>query len=87
MTVRGVLPTLPGKVRGVVGVVSDERGRDLYTLQCENCFALETPSVLMLMKTYFHRAGEDRRRLCAECRAAIFADCECFDCHERRVRR
>lgn len=79
-----LLPTLPGKVRGVVGVALDKKGRNVYTLQCENCFALETPYILSQMRSHFHRAGDDRRRLCEDCRSTVFADCECFACKEDR---
>lgn len=78
------LPTLPGKVRGVVGVAVDGKGCNVYTLQCEGCFALETPHILTQMKARFHLAGEDRRRLCEDCRATVFADCGCFQCKEER---
>lgn len=78
------LPTLPGKVRGVVGASLDEKGRNLYTLQCENCFTLETPRILSQMKTHFHNMGDDRRRLCPGCRATVFAACDCFACKEER---
>lgn len=80
----GLLPTLVGKTRGVVGVATDERGRNVYTLQCENCFTLETPHILSQMNAKFHLAGSDRRRLCEDCRSTVFADCECSQCREER---
>lgn len=80
----GLLPTLPGKTRGVVAVTQDEKGRNVYTLQCENCYALETPHMLVLMRSKFHSLGNDRRRLCEDCRRTIFADCGCFQCKEER---
>ena len=78
------LPTLPGKTRGIVGMTTDEGGRNLYTLQCENCLELETPRILVLMQAKFHLMGDDRRRLCPDCRAKVFADCSCFQCQEER---
>jgi len=74
------LPDLEGKVRGIVGVEQDARGRNRYTLQCENCLALETPEHLVLMNTHFHTRGDDRRRLCPECRIELFPDCSCDGC-------
>lgn len=78
------LPTLPGMTRGIVGVTTDDKGRKFYTLQCENCYELETPRILVLMKAKFHRMGDDRRRLCPGCRSTVFADCDCFACKEER---
>lgn len=80
----GFLPTLPGCVRGIVGVAKDAKGRSVYTLQCENCYALETPEMLILMKTRFHSLGNDKRRLCAGCRVEAFKDCGCYACKEER---
>lgn len=80
------LPDLPGKVRGIVGIRVSEKGRAVYTLQCENCFALETTEHLVLMQTKFHRRGADPRRLCPDCRLAIFPECTCDSCQENRKR-
>lgn len=74
------LPDLPGKVRGIVGMDQNERGHNVYTLQCERCLALETTDHLVLMKTHFHRRGNDPRRLCPECRRAVFPGCKCDGC-------
>jgi hypothetical protein len=82
--VTGLLPTLPGKTRGVVAVSVNAKGRNIYTLQCENCYALETPEILTQMKSHFHLSGDDRRRLCEDCRRTVFAECECFQCKEER---
>lgn len=79
-----ILPTLPGCVRGIVGVASGNKGRDVHTLQCENCYALETTEILVLMKTKFHALGNDRRRLCPDCRAEAFKDCGCYACKNER---
>jgi hypothetical protein len=65
-------------------MTQDGEGRNLYTLQCENCLELETPRILSQMKAKFHRAGDDRRRLCEDCRSTLFADCSCFPCQEER---
>lgn len=56
-----MLPTIPGFALGVVGI-------EPYRLQCGACGAIETPDVLVLMRTKFHgyRHG-DLRRLCEAC--------------------
>lgn len=74
------LPDLPGKVRGIVGMDQDERGHNVYTLQCERCLELETTDHLVLMRTKFHRRGNDPRRLCPTCRHALFPGCTCDGC-------
>jgi hypothetical protein len=79
-----LLPTLPGCVRGIVGVTEAAKGRDVYTLQCENCYALEKTDMLVLMKTKFHTLGNDRRRLCPGCRAEVFKGCGCYSCKDER---
>lgn len=78
------LPDLPGKTPGVVAVHTDERGRTTATLQCERCYALETPKILVLMETHFHTRGDDRRRLCRACRIELFKDCTCDGCKDDR---
>ena len=62
MTVE-LLPTLPGFEYGVVGI-------EPTRLQCAGCGAIETPELLILMKTKFYgyRRG-DLRRLCEGCAA------------------
>ncbi|NKG21074.1 hypothetical protein [Paeniglutamicibacter terrestris] len=81
------LPDLPGCVRGIVGMTTNAKGRNVYTLQCEECLALETPTHLVLMKTHFHSRGDDRRRLCPDCRVHLFPDCICDHCREDRQSR
>lgn len=75
------LPDLPGMARGIVG-----RTGTRYTLQCERCFELETPQILVLMQTHFHARpqGEDNPRLCTACRIATYPDCNCDYCQEDR---
>lgn len=81
------LPTLPGMTRGVVGVSVDERGKNVYTLQCENCLALETPRILVLMTFRFHpRTPNNNPRLCRSCRIEVHAGCECEFCRGDRRR-
>lgn len=75
------LPTLPGKVRGIVGMDQDARGHNFYTLQCERCLELETTDYLVLMRTKFHTRGNDPRRLCPTCRAELFPNCTCAGCN------
>lgn len=80
------LPDLPGKTRGIVAVRTDSvTGRTRYTLQCERCYTLETPDHLVLMKTHFHTRGDDRRRLCPDCRKDLFPDCTCDGCKTDRT--
>ena len=80
------LPTLPGMVRGIVGVSVDARGRNSYTLQCENCLALETPATLVLMTFRFHpRTPSNNPRLCQPCRLIVHAGCDCGHCRADRT--
>lgn len=59
-----LLPTIPGYVSCVVGI-------DPTRLQCAACGEIETPDVLILMRTKFYgyRHG-DLRRLCEICAEA-----------------
>lgn len=80
------LPTLPGMTRGIVGVSVDERGKNVYTLQCENCLALETPNIMALMTFKFHpRTPSNNPRLCRPCRIEAHPDCTCSGCREDRT--
>lgn len=81
----GRLPDLPGKAPGIVAVRRGPRG-NLYTLQCERCFAIEEPELLTQMTIHFHFRSQDsvNPRLCRGCRAAAFPDCICDYCHEDR---
>lgn len=56
-----LLPTIPGYAAGVVGI-------DPTRLQCAACGEIETPAVLVSMRTKFYgfRHG-DLRRLCETC--------------------
>jgi len=82
----GILPTLPGMVRGIVGVSVNGRGKNVYTLQCENCFELETPDNLILMTFRFHpRTPSNNPRLCRPCRLIVHAGCTCGHCREDRT--
>lgn len=66
-----LLPTLPGKVQGIVAERINEEGRKVYTLQCQECEDIEEPRIFVLMHFKFcprydkHR-GHDR--LCRPCR-------------------
>ena len=59
-----MLPTIPGFTSGVVGIAP-------YRLQCAGCGEIETPDLLIHMRTKFYgyRFG-DLRRLCEACAAA-----------------
>lgn len=82
------LPTLPGMVRGIVGVSVNKKGRNVYTLQCENCLALETPAILVLMTFRFHsRTPSNNPRLCKPCRIEGHAGCECEHCREDKQKK
>lgn len=85
------LPDMPGKTRGIVGLRVDDRGRNRYTLQCENCLATEEPEhlVFLTFKFHTHHQGENPR-LCPSCRLDRYAKtCTCDGCQEdeKRVRR
>lgn len=71
-----LLPTLPGKVRGIVGI-DDSKRRTVYSLQCERCFKIEETDFLVLMKTHFH-AGDPGVRTCEQCRTG----CDCTTCRD-----
>lgn len=62
------LPDLPGCIDGIVGK-REENGKDIYTLQCWDCLALEEPIPLITMKFKFMRTygDEPHRRRCPEC--------------------
>lgn len=75
------LPDLPGCVRGIVAVRPGPRGRNLYTLQCENCYETEEPANLVLMTFKFrNRHHGDNPRLCPPCRRAATNACICAGC-------
>lgn len=68
------LPTLPGMVHGIVGMRMDpRRGRNVYTIQCDGCHGLETPTHLVFMKTKFN-SRHPGRRLCPDCQPAGWDD-------------
>jgi hypothetical protein len=69
-TPRVALPTLPGMVHGIVAETTNDKGRTVYTIQCDGCLGLETPDRLVLMRTIFNNRGTDRRRLCPDCQPA-----------------
>lgn len=69
------LPTLPGKVDGIVGL-------DPLVLQCRDCgstYEGERRSIavdILLSGYHFHTCeGRDSRRRCPECLAAVIAAC------------
>lgn len=86
--IAGLLPTLPGKAPGIVGVREGRRGK-LYTLQCESCFVIEEPERLTAMTIHFHARSRDGEnpRLCRDCRIAAYPDCICDYCREDRAQR
>ena len=73
------LPTLAGMVDGIVG-------RDLlgWTVQCAECAATETVTLLVQATIRFHRPWSDgtNPRLCRACRLA--RGCHCYGCDEQR---
>lgn len=80
------LPTLPGKVRGIVAMKPGPRGRTLYGIQCDDCAAVEWPDPLVSLQTVFHRGGvkpgDEVPRLCPSCMVARFPGCSCSTCEE-----
>lgn len=80
------LPTLPGHTRGIVGKEQDERGRDVYLIQCEDCHKIERRRWLVMAQTVFHHQGSPHEdaspRLCPSCMAARFPNCPCSTCDE-----
>lgn len=68
-------PTLEGCVNGVIAKSTNERGRSVFTFQCQHCGATETPDIPVLMTFKFdpfrdHEHG--RLRLCPDCRMASY---------------
>lgn len=66
-----LLPTLPGKVQGIVSARFNEKGRKVYTLQCQECGETEEPEMLILMDFHFcprHDKERGHDRLCPPCR-------------------
>jgi len=74
------LPTVPGYVSGVVAIDLDDRGRKVFTFQCADCHATDTPVSPGLTQMLFHPLREDGRRRCKACRTAAFPDCTCHNC-------
>lgn len=64
-----LLPTLPGCVTGIVGRREQEGKRTEWDLQCQECGAIETTNMLVLMKTLFHPCAP-RTRTCPDCHKA-----------------
>lgn len=61
-----LLPALPGCTVGVVGKRERDGQRTEWDLQCQTCGAIETTSMLVLMKTHFHPCAP-RHRTCPDC--------------------
>ena len=80
-----LLPTLPGKVRGIVGMDASGR-RTAWDIQCERCFTVERVTLLVLMRTKFHPRStpSSNPRLCLPCRIEVYADCYCDNCKSDR---
>lgn len=83
------LPDLPDVIPGIVAVRQDDRGRYVYTLQCERCFVTEEPDILVLQTIHFHArsTGGYNPRLCRDCRIEVHAGCTCYGCQEDRAAR
>lgn len=59
-----VLPTLPGKVSGVVAIGVDERGKTITTVQCATCLRTATGiTILAVNWADFGGDGDPLRRL------------------------
>ena len=70
-TEKRLLPTIPGKVQGIVKQEIDEAGRVLYTLQCQGCGETERPWPLVTMTFKFCPVLDKKHRydrLCPDCR-------------------
>lgn len=70
-TDKRLLPTMTGKVQGIVGRETNEAGHEVYVLQCQGCGEFERPWPLVLMRfkfcpRYDKKLGETR--LCPDCR-------------------
>lgn len=80
-----LLPTLPGKVRGIVGI-NGIGSRKVYSIQCERCFTVEAVVILSQMGIHFHsRSPKDQNpRLCRPCRVDAYPDCICDSCRDDR---
>lgn len=66
-----LLPDLPGKIQGIVGRETNEQGREVYVLQCQECGGLERPWPLVTMSFKFcpvHDKARGHDRLCPPCR-------------------
>lgn len=72
-----LLPTLPGKTQGIVGMRETENGKHKYDLQCQKCGDIETPKILVMMKFKFPPCTQTgfetstRQRLCPPCHQEI----------------
>lgn len=66
-----LLPTLPGMAQGIVAIRTVSDGKHEYDLQCQDCGAIETPDIFVLMTFKFPPCQEPRRRLCPECHKKI----------------
>ena len=70
-----LLPTLPGRIQGIVGKRDTEDGRYAWDLQCQRCFAVETPKHLIIMRFKFPACTEQtygqRTRICPDCHQEI----------------
>lgn len=70
------LPTLPGCIHGIVGEHPGEGwgGKTAYDIQCDGCWAIETPGSLVVM-TFLHwkctRTAGGGPRLCPDCHADV----------------
>ncbi|WP_334121889.1 hypothetical protein [Glutamicibacter sp.] len=79
-----LLPTLSGCTNGVVSIDGKKT-----TLQCQDCGALETPEILVLMKFKFIRCTNDPEpvRRCPDCTTKHLDACDYAGHNRDRSRR
>lgn len=82
------LPTLEGYTNGVVAV-EQAGGKPRTTLQCQDCGALETPEILVLMKFKFVSCKNDPEplRRCPACTTKHLDACDYASHDQDRNRR
>lgn len=77
-------PTLDGMVQGIISIRT-VNGKELHTLQCQDCGDTEEPARLVLMKFKFSRCRNDPepQRRCPTCIKIHIAQCD-DELHQRR---
>ena len=66
-----LFPTLPGRAQGIVAVRGEKGDNYRFDLQCQDCYDIETPKILVMMTFQFPPCQEPRRRLCPDCHKQI----------------